>query len=368
MLSIQEIGDKYSFYAREMRSQMDATATYHPDSVIAELNREGVKFTRQDQAAIRETLRAVPWNRVREYLAKGSTVGNYFIGDKVHDTLVMYSQPADICPLISAHMVEGWEGGDLDVDIPSDTGYKASEFVSFAVLQTETVEVKKATLSPISFHISPRIGEDLVEDTNFQGGLVEWHLKNAAVGLGEYASNLAVTVLKNPTDGWGTKNSGNAGADETTWANIETALAENVDDRFPSNTVLINPEAWEHSVRDGTGEEVAGGAAGDYWGPYAYGVNIPPVAAGFDFKIETLDFKKYICDANHAAYPTDTTAMTNCVTLVFDRNNALLTGRKLWMQITDYAEPWKDLAGAVVKCRQDSVSLYNDCVYVLSET
>ena len=65
---------------------------------------------------------------------------------------------------------------------------------------------------------------------------------------------------------------------------------------------------------------------------------------------------------------TGTAAMTACKTIVFDRNNALFTGRKTWMRIENYSDPVRDLAGAVIRCRQDSVSLQNDCVYVLTET
>jgi len=59
---------------------------------------------------------------------------------------------------------------------------------------------------------------------------------------------------------------------------------------------------------------------------------------------------------------------TDCVTLIFDRDNALVTGRKRWMEIKNYGDPVSDLAGAVVSCRQDSVTTYNDAIAVLTET
>ena len=74
--------------------------------------------------------------------------------------------------------------------------------------------------------------------------------------------------------------------------------------------------------------------------------------------------------ALHAAMPgTDTPggAMTKCVSIVFDRNNALLTGRKRWMEIKNYADPINDLSGAVVSFRQDSITLYNDSICVITE-
>jgi len=45
-----------------------------------------------------------------------------------------------------------------------------------------------------------------------------------------------------------------------------------------------------------------------------------------------------------------------------------LTGRKRWLRIDNYAHPIDDLAGAVVSARQDSVTLHDDAIYVLTET
>ena len=363
MFSIQEICDKYVGNLKKVRDAMDSTASFHPEEASIY---EGLNSV--EQQGIRETLQAIPWSSIREYLGKGTTMAQYLAADKIHDDLVAYSLDSDLCPLISAVMVNGWQGSDLLVDIPSRTGYVANEFASGALHPTETVETTKATLSPIGFAVNPRIGADLVEDTSFNGDLVSWHLKRAAQALGEYATNLAVTMMKTAADGWGTVNSGAAGADTTTWANIETALAANVDDRWPSNTVLINPEAWEHTAKNDIGIEVA---QDRYWQPYAGRANAisnNAPSAGFDFRVNTVDFKLLICDANHAAYPTDTTAMTNCVTLVFDRYNSILTGRKRWMKIENYVQPFKDLAGATISCRQDSVSLYDDSIYVLTES
>jgi len=58
---------------------------------------------------------------------------------------------------------------------------------------------------------------------------------------------------------------------------------------------------------------------------------------------------------------------TDCVTLIFDRDNALVTGRKRWMMVNNYADPVRDLAGCTITARQDSVTLYDDAIYVLTE-
>jgi hypothetical protein len=53
---------------------------------------------------------------------------------------------------------------------------------------------------------------------------------------------------------------------------------------------------------------------------------------------------------------------------MFDKAYALLTGRKRWMRIENYSNPVRDLKGAVVTFRQDSVSIYNDSIGVITET
>ena len=133
--------------------------------------------------------------------------------------------------------------------------------------------------------------------------------------------------------------------------------------------MIINPEAWEHSVATDVGIETAGGAAGDYWQTYqGYNIVNKPVQQGFDYRLGNLDVKEYICPYNHAAENVDLTAMTNCVSIIFDRNNALLTGRKRWMKLNDFSDPVNSLAGFSISCRQDSVTLYDDCVYTLTES
>lgn len=58
---------------------------------------------------------------------------------------------------------------------------------------------------------------------------------------------------------------------------------------------------------------------------------------------------------------------TRNYTLVFTKQYALLSGRKRWLRIEQYSEPVRDLKGAVVSFRQDSVTMYNDSIALLTE-
>jgi hypothetical protein len=362
--SIQEMVEKTNAQRKQIEQQLDSEATFHPEqaSILTDQKAE-------EHFMLKESLKQIP---LKEFLIKSGTTGvagaAYLVADAVHTNLIQYSQRSDIVPLISAEMVNGWKGGDLKVDILSKTGYVAMKATSGAQSYTKTVETKQATLTPIGFNVAPRITDDLLEDAAFD--LIDYHVQKAAVAIGELATDMALAVLGTATDGWGTLNSGNASADETTWAQVLTAIEANTDDRWISNTVITTPESWEHSIHKGIGLEFVGGAAGDAWTATPYNqATTQPLAAGFDFKLLNLDILLHISDYLHAA--VDTTgpgALTDCKTFIFDRNNALLTGRKRWMQLDNYSDPVKDLAGCVVSCRQNSVTLYNDAIYKLSET
>ena len=53
--------------------------------------------------------------------------------------------------------------------------------------------------------------------------------------------------------------------------------------------------------------------------------------------------------------------------VVFTKASALLSGRKRWLRIENYAEPIKDLVGATVSFRQDSVTIYDDAIAPYTE-
>ena len=359
MLSITEIRDKTVAPREQIRQTMDAWGKYHPELASADHVPCGITegLTPANAQQVMESIRAIP---LREFLAKSGTTGiagaAYLVPAKVHDDLIMYAADADICGRIG-QVVTGWEGGDLLVDIVSDESYAAHEFRSGGQIATQTVQSMQATIAPKSFGISARITNDLIDDAQF--GMVDFHLKNAAVGIGQYASDIALTVLLTATDGWGTLNSSATGdADETrltngTTADIGDAVRGNSYDNWKSNTLVITPEAWAHSVSTQAQET---------------GWQLGTTQAGYDYKLGILDVILSNSAKLHASTDVVGAAYTNCISLVFDRNNSMLTGRKRWMQISNYGDPVRDLAGAIVTARQDSVTLYDDCIYKLTET
>jgi hypothetical protein len=296
--------------------------------------------------------------------ADGIAGAAYLIPDKLHDDLVFYALETDATPLISAYMVNGWAGGDLKVDIVNDHTYIAEPMISGAQMPDQTGEIKAiasttAALKPNSFGINIPIGEDLIEDNPHN--LVEWHVRQAAKACGRLSTDYALSVLLAGTDGWGTVNAGVTGdVNETkfyggTTTDVMDAIRAVGDDGWLVNTMVVTPEAYCHSMSVDIGAVGWAGAS-------------PPENRHFTCKLAELDVLKNTSTKLHASTDLEGEAFTACKTILFDRNNAMLTGRKRWMRIENYSDPTHIVQGAVVSCRQDSITLYNDAIYVLTES
>jgi len=298
---------------------------------------------------------------LREFLAKSGTTGIagavYMVPDALHTHLIGASYTSDKVPLFAAEVVNGWNGGDLLVDIAKrqaeGTVFKwtlrPQLTTSGATQPSQTVETVQATLKPIMFSVTPRIGNDLIEDENFQ--LVEWHATQAAQQIGQYATDLAIADLKAASDGDGTQASHNAGADTTTSANVLLGVEKLGSEFWNPNTMICTHKAWADAIC-----VTASDAS----------LQFPPPPEGYDAKFQMLD--TIFCNSKNLHAAVSSNLMTNCVTIVLDRRAALLCGRKRWMQIENYAEPIRDLSNIVVTCRQDNVTLYKDASCEITET
>lgn len=353
MLSIQEMVSKTENQRKEIKQAIEAEGKFHPS--VANLFTDQKRGTRRD---LSEALHAIP---LREFLIKSGTTGvagaAYLIPDKLHSILISAAQDFDIAPLVSQQIISGWKGGDLDVDIVVHQSLRAEQGAMGGEIPAGTAETVQATISPRLIGQNLAITNELIEDS--QWDLVEWHITQAGKSMGYRSTEMVIPVLKTATDGDGTVNSGTSGdADETkltqgTTTDIVTATRTIGDDEFVANTLLCTNEAWGHSI--------SVHAAPSGWATL-------PAPSGFDYRIGTLDVK--ICNSPQLHASTDAVGatFTNCISVIFDRRNALLTGRKRWLQVENYSDPIQDLAGAVVTSRQDSVTIYDDSVYVLTET
>ena len=359
MLNITEMRDLIKETGKDVQRNLDATKG-HFDYLEANIFGTG---TLQDDKNILtpakcnniiETLRAVP---LREFLAKSGTTGiagaAYLIPDKIYQTLFDAAVEEDIVAAVSAVLLgrEGIPGSSLKVDISVDGSYVPLKFSSGGALAEEEIKTIQATLTPISWGINFNIGNDLIEDSQFD--MIEVHIRNAGREMGEFATNEALTVLKTATDGDGTVNSGVSGnANETKWTgatttDIEDAMIANIVDGHVPDTMVCSHGAMLHSIYS----------------------TVPAVE---ERKVLGADFPRLMLGLN--VLYTECNTITNnkvgddLVTLVFKKAMSMITARKRWLRIENYSDPIRDLVGATVTARQDSITVYNDAIFRLTET
>lgn len=358
MLSITEMRDIIKETGKDVQANLDATKG-HFDYLEANVFGTGTlqeagPLSRADCKAIIETMRNVP---LREFLAKSGTTGiagaAYLIPDKIYQTLFDAAVEEDIVAAVSAVLLgpEGIPGSSLKVDISVDGSYVPRKFSSGGALAEEEIKTVQATLTPISWGINFNIGNDLIEDSQFD--MIEVHIRNAGREMGEFATNEALIVMKAGTDGDGTVNSGATGdADETLWTggatnDIETAMGANIIDSHVPDSMVCSHGAMLHSIYS----------------------TVPDTherkVLGADFPRLMLGLNVLYTECNTI---TNTKVGTNLVTLVFKKAMSMISARKRWLRIEKYSDPIRDLVGASVTARQDSVTVYNDSIFVLTET
>ena len=368
MLSIQEMVDKTEEQRKQVKRLL-ASGSFHPGEASILHDQKPADYWQ-----LRESLEKIPLSEFLHKVQISTKIGAaYLIPDKLHTTLIAASYQSDKVPLFAAQVVNGWDGGDLLVDIAirQSVGGTKSErgkwslhpkiFSSGGAMTQQTVETKQATLSPKSFSVPFHIASDLIDSSAFD--LIQWHINHAAQQIGQYATDLALADLIAGSDGDGTQCTVGTGGTSTTSTQVVEAIREVGAEFWNPNTMVITHEAWGDSV--GQGQKVTSGAAGDIW-TFTQGLQFPSPPEGYDAKFQMLD----VIFNNSSNLCTDVTSekMTACITLVLDRSVALLCGRKRWMKIEKYANPVADLECAVVSCRQDNVTLYKDAVCKLTES
>jgi hypothetical protein len=296
---------------------------------------------------------------LKEYLASSGTTGiagaYYLIPIKIWDEMQLEAVQSDITAAISKRLLgpESIPGTTMKIDVAVDGTYIFNDSSSGAIAPTETLETTTATLDFSNIYtLNFRIANDLIEDSQFE--LIDLHVREAGRQAGEAASTLAATVLYTAPDGDGTINSIASGQAYSTWiaggtTGVEDALALNLADGYASDTMLVTHKAMLYKI---VGSGGAAGNAGD-------ALTASWLTGGWPSKIGCLNMVYSDIDYLN-------TAAAKAV--VFSKEFSLLSGRKRWLRIENYSEPVKDLTGAVISFRQDSVSLYKDSICTYTET
>lgn len=318
---------------------------------------EGIaRIGREDAAKIVNTLKAAP---LKEFLAKSGTTGimgaAYLVPLKLHQVLYDSAYAVDITPDISMQILgpDAIPGASLDVAIISKDNatyhdaFMPLKYSAGGELPDSALTTIKATLTPVTFGHRFELARDLIEDS--QWDMLEQHLKVAASSIGEYATNLALTVLQAGTDGDGTINSSNAGNNQTTLAHVVANYLLNCQDRFVPDTFVTSPEAWFDAICQDT-------TYTSYSNDWHNMAIVDPVRTG----ISLLGMKVLWSQAERINQDESGTVQVH--SMLLKKDSSLLTARKRWMRIENFSEARRDLVGATVTCRQDSVTIYDDSI------
>jgi HK97 family phage major capsid protein len=296
--------------------------------------------------------------RIREFLASSGTDGiagaYYLIPVKLYTQLQTEAVQADIVTQISKVVLGPEElspGTTTKIDIMKDGQYKVNETSSGAIAPTETMETLQATLDFSKIYsMNIRLANDLLEDSQF--GLLELHVNEAGRQIGEKSSDLALTILATAPDGDGTICS-NTSTSQYVMKWIDTGITGLVDlfgditkNGYVADTLAITHHSMINSVMATTGATANESLMNNNF-----------IVGGFPATIAGMNIVYSDTD-----YLSCSQAYTLCHAIMFAKQYAMITGRKRWMRIENYSEPVRDLKGAHVTFRQDSVTLYKDAI------
>jgi len=325
--------------------------------------KEGSKpISAADAKEIRESIAKIP---LREFLASSGTTGIagavYLVPTKIHQIMFDSAVQADICADISIAVIppDQIPGTKQTVDIAVDGSYVPKKYRSGGQLPTETIATVEATLDfTEGFGINFRITNDLIEDSQFD--VIEMHLRDAGREIGEFASNEALTILGTAPDGDGAINGCTSTVANTTKIydvtaandDITDAIHANATDGFVSDTWVVPHHCMLNEALQTGG--VGAGNDSPLWGNFT--------TDGFPLKACGLNVVY-----NDGLYLTVNGTFVAAKSVVFAKEYALLTGRKRWLRMEKYSDPVRDLVGATVTSRQDSVSIYKDAICLYQE-
>jgi len=315
-----------------------------------------------DATRLAETVKTIPFKMmVKEFLAGSGTTGiggaAYLIPVKIHSILQTYASPVDIINDVSSMVLPASEipGSTLDITIAKRSSYTPTPSASGGKINEQELGFTKATLNfNKTLSVNFGIGNDLLEDTP-QINLMELHIRMAGQEMGKRSTTEVLSVMSSTTDGDGTLNTDTAGADTTTLNDISDSVDQIRCDEFEPNRLLACSHVMKDALMKDTTYMVTGGAT-EYR---------DTILHGGDPKVWGLTWVK--CD--HPSLWTEAGNLpTNCISYVYSKDYSYLSGRKRWLRIENYSDPVRDLVGAVVTSRQDTVSMYNDSVCKSSES
>jgi hypothetical protein len=358
LLSLQEVLDITKDTRKDVEAQMDRSGKqggFHPEDASI-LGTEEHPLKDADFNNVKETLHTIPLKRLMEFLGKSATTGisgaYYVIPDKIYDIMFRQAWLADVTGRCS-RFTEA-PGGWIKIDYHLTGQYKAKYFGSGGELPTETLEIGQLTITPVTFGIRPEITNDLIEDQMWD--TVQMHLEEAAKAMAQFSSASFVGTLVSASTGEGTQNAWtSANTTTTNFNDLLQAYALNADDGWFSDCVITSP----YSIPDFKSDAGVAAYATDF---HQKAITDPAMNMG-NFAGMDLNFL-----TGEGAYGTAVLySGSKWRTIVMDKMNASATLRKRWLKIDNYANPIKDLVGAVVSARESYKTIRKSAICLITE-
>jgi hypothetical protein len=370
MLNIKEAVDKTRPQLATVKEFMEQHNYFDPQqcNIYAGLKRSTQRELSETlhKCTLRDLLKGLnkkELNGIKEFLPTpgGLTTGSlgtagaqYLVPTWISQKLYTASTQTDKVPLISADVFEP-RGGKCTVPTQILDAIIAGE----GEIPTDTFKADGATVT-LEKIVRPLIAtNEMLEDQEY--GLIERAVNEAGRAIGRLAFDKALACLvdaDSDSEGYGERATEAGAADETLPEdifNVFDAVSRGDGQVNPiANTMIVTPEAWSHSIAvDGTAAY------------FPTGIQPRPIAGGFDIMFHNFD--TIFSGSTELGTGGAGAVMTKCVTLVFDRKQAMVTARKNWLRVENYANPVMDLAGAVISGRQDSVTVVDCAIGVVTE-
>lgn len=350
MYSLQEITANFKPQLDAIERHMDSTKGFHPEDVTLTphpLVAADFGMKPAEVLKIQETLKAASLEHIlREFLVKGLAGASYLIPDKIYNTLFTAGATNDIVPLCSP--ITSCPGSSLKVDVEVDGQFVAHYVGGGGESPTETMQTTQVEITPALFTINPVITYEMIEDSQFS--LMETHLRRAGEQMGQFSTQQFLARLITGNHGDGTQNAFTTAAAGGDLDDAMEGWQLNIEDGFDSDILIIPPYTLRTMLND-----VSLAIYSDNF--HTRAANDPPLSWGSFMGMQIIVVKHM-----NTSYAGDGALYTGAKWhwFVLNKANATLTVRKRWMKIDNYADPVRDLVGAVVSSRQESKCIYND--------
>jgi hypothetical protein len=351
MYSLQEITQKFPTQLKAIGKHMDANKSFHPSEITITphpLVAADFGMKPSEVLKIKETLKAATLPHIiRAFLVKGLAGASYLIPEKIYDVLYTAGSTNDIVPLCSP--ITTCPGSSLKVDVEVDGSFVAHYVGGGGDSPAETMETTQVEITPSLFTIAPIITYEMIEDSQFD--LMETHLRRAGEAIGQFSTQQFLARLITGNHGDGTQNAFTSAAAGGDLDDILEGWQLNIEDGFDSDTIIVPPLVLRTFLND-----VSTSIYSDQF--HTRAANDPPLSHG-TFQGMNIVVVKHM----NTAYQGDGALYVGAAKwhwFVLNKENATLTVRKRWMKIDNYADPIRDLVGAVISSRQESKCIYND--------